>query len=187
MDNVMIDLETLDTKPTSMILTIGAVAFDVDEGLGQEFYSGVRLDFAYPPDRLSTSGDTILWWLQQSDAARARVTQDCGPSAPWLDDMLWNLSDWFEKNFSPEVKVWGNGASFDNAILANAYGYCGETLPWKFYNDRCYRTLKNLYPAITADPFEGVQHNALDDAKHQARHAIKLLHYVRGRNDERVL
>lgn len=40
--NIMVDLETLGTKPNSAILSIGAVAFD-DQGLHDEFYCNVDL------------------------------------------------------------------------------------------------------------------------------------------------
>jgi hypothetical protein len=68
------------------------------------------------------------------------------------------------------MRLWGNGASFDNAILAHAYARCGATPPWKFWNDRCYRTVA----ALTATPRQqgGTHHNALDDARSQAEHLI---------------
>jgi exodeoxyribonuclease VIII len=80
------------------------------------------------------------------------------------------FADWLPKN----VLVWGNGASFDNAILAQCYRAVGMDFPWKFWNDRCYRTLKNLVLDV---PFErtGTHHNALDDARSQAIHASAIL------------
>jgi exodeoxyribonuclease VIII len=71
------------------------------------------------------------------------------------------------------TKVWGNGASFDNAILAHAYGKTRMTLPWKFWNDRCYRTVKALNPQVAMQE-SGVAHHALDDARKQAIHLIEI-------------
>jgi hypothetical protein len=47
-------------------------------------------------------------------------------------------------------------------------------LPWKYWRNRCYRTLKNLHPEV---PIErtGIYHRALDDARSQAVHAMQLL------------
>ena len=38
MQNVMIDLETLGRRAGCAILSIGAVAFDLKQGLGEEMY-----------------------------------------------------------------------------------------------------------------------------------------------------
>ena len=71
----------------------------------------------------------------------------------------------------------GNGADFDLPILAAAYAAVGLSVPWKPYNGRCYRTLKNLAPVVKlARP--GTHHNALDDARTQAVHAIKLMRHI---------
>ncbi len=69
MQNVMIDLETLGTRPGSVILSIGAVEFDRDLGLGREFY--VELNQASSITAgLTTDDATVDWWLDQEDAAR---------------------------------------------------------------------------------------------------------------------
>jgi exodeoxyribonuclease VIII len=76
--------------------------------------------------------------------------------------------------------VWGNGADFDLPILSAAYvaaGFGGP--PWKPYNGRCYRTLKNLRPDVPRPERRGTAHNALDDAVFQAEHAIALLAALR--------
>ena len=83
----------------------------------------------------------------------------------------WALQDADKK----AVRLWGNGASFDNAILSTAYELCElETVqPWRFYNDRCYRTVKSLYPEV-AMVRTGTYHNALDDAESQALHLLAM-------------
>ena len=70
--------------------------------------------------------------------------------------------------------VWGNGADFDNPILAAAYRRLNMPLPWGAYAGRCYRTLKSLRPDIRLER-QGTHHNALDDAVSQAEHAVRLL------------
>ncbi|EIP70379.1 hypothetical protein ECEC1734_1001, partial [Escherichia coli EC1734] len=51
----------------------------------------------------------------------------------------------------------------------------GSPVPWRYYNDRDVRTIVELGKAIdfdarTAIPFEGERHNALDDARYQAKY-----------------
>jgi len=73
--------------------------------------------------------------------------------------------------------VWGNGADFDLPILAAAYKAAGGPPPWKPYNGRCYRTLKNLAPSIKLER-QGTHHQALDDAVCQAKHLIKIVEHL---------
>lgn len=80
------------------------------------------------------------------------------------------FSDWAPKDMRP----YGNGASFDLSILKAAYDAVGLKAPWKFWDERCYRTIKNDYSQIEPDERAGTHHNALDDAKFQALHAIKI-------------
>ena len=69
--------------------------------------------------------------------------------------------------------VWGNGASFDNVILANAYEALGRRAPWQFWQDRCFRTVKSMYPKLELARL-GTYHNALDDAKWQTEYLLAL-------------
>ncbi|EER9151029.1 exonuclease, partial [Escherichia coli] len=73
------------------------------------------------------------------------------------------------------VQVWGNGANFDNTILRRSYERQGIPCPWRYSNDRDVRTIVELGKAVdfdarTAIPFEGERHNALDDARYQAKY-----------------
>ena len=185
MENVMIDLETWATVPTAAILSIGAVAFDQHAGLGPEFYVVVRKDVKIPltNTHFTTDYETVEWWKKQSPEAQKVLAacRDHKASVP-LTHALGMLAGWLLQ-FGPEVKVWGNGAEFDNAILHHAYAVGGCPTPWQYSNSRCYRTLRALaqhYMATTYPPLVGTAHHALDDAKHQARCAIQLLKALRG-------
>lgn len=164
MNNVMVDLETLGKGSNAAIVAIGAVEFDPVEGLGREFYKVVNAESSVKAGMV-IDADTVKWWMQQSDEARDIFHYD-GCS---LDDVLRQFEVWFPF----DAELWGNGATFDNVVLGNAYALCGIARPWSYRGDRCYRTLKNLYPLEME--WEGTHHNALDDAKNQARHAIAIL------------
>lgn len=170
MNDVMHDLETMGVGPGAAIVAIGAVEFDPDTGkLGREFYQEIRLE-----DSVAAGGvidaSTVLWWMQQSDDARAAVYNKGGVS---LLAALIQFAQWL-RACGPDVKLWGNGAAFDNVILRNAYGLMRMAPPWDHRNDRCYRTLKNLRPGIELVR-GGTHHNALDDAISQARRAVAIL------------
>lgn len=73
------------------------------------------------------------------------------------------------------LKVWGNGATFDNVILRGAYERAGQVCPWQFWNDHDVRTIVTLGRVVGFDPkrdmpFDGIAHNALADARHQAKY-----------------
>jgi inhibitor of KinA sporulation pathway (predicted exonuclease) len=107
----------------------------------------------------------MLWWMKQSEAARKEIVE----ASSDLDETLEEFTQWLPT----DSKVWGNGADFDNVILSAAYQKVGQTLPWKFWNNRCFRTVRSL--CNVPYKFEGTAHNALDDAKNQALHLIQIM------------
>ena len=162
MTEIMIDLETMGNGPTAAIIAIGAVEFSLEtKTLGREFYEIVDLESAMKAGG-TVDASTILWWMQQSDEARAAFRRPGMHIAEALGMFrVWLLDSRFDGN------VWGNGAAFDNVVLRSAYVRLGLTQPWSFRNDRCFRTVKALYPQIDWS-YQGTAHNALDDAKSQA-------------------
>ncbi|EFB8330494.1 TPA: 3'-5' exoribonuclease [Escherichia coli] len=167
--HLMIDLETMGKNPDAPIISIGAIFFDPQTGdMGPEFSKTIDLDTAGGViDR-----DTIKWWLKQSREAQSALLTDEIP----LDDALLQLREFIDENSGEFfVQVWGNGANFDNVILRRSYERQGIPCPWRYCNDRDVRTIVELgktidFDARTVIPFEGVRHNALDDARHQAKY-----------------
>ncbi|HAX6902813.1 TPA: exonuclease, partial [Escherichia coli] len=167
--HLMLDLETMGKNPDAPIISIGAIFFDPQTGdMGPEFSKTIDLETAGGViDR-----DTIKWWLKQSREAQSAIMTDEIP----LDDALLQLREFIDENSGEFfVQVWGNGANFDNTILRRSYERQGIPCPWRYYNDRDVRTIVELGKAIdfdarTAIPFEGERHNALDDARYQAKY-----------------
>ena len=174
MNHIMLDLETMGTGPNAAIVAIGAVEFELTKTggqLGDSFYQCISLESAMAAGG-QVDASTVLWWLKQSDAARAMFAQ------PAVSDYeaLVTFAEWMAKRGETKnVRVWGNGASFDNVILASAYRRTGLQLPWNSFNDRCYRTVKSMHPAAPAIQRTGTHHNAKDDAINQANHLIAML------------
>ncbi|EED1425609.1 3'-5' exoribonuclease, partial [Escherichia coli] len=167
--HLMIDLETMGKNPDAPIISIGAIFFDPQTGdMGPEFSKTIDLDTAGGViDR-----DVIKWWLKQSREAQSAIMTDEIP----LDDALLQLREFIDENSGEFfVQVWGNGANFDNTILRRSYERQGIPCPWRYCNDRDVRTIVELGKAVdfdarTAIPFEGERHNALDDARYQAKY-----------------
>lgn len=172
MNDISIDLETLSTRQDAAILSIGAVEFDRNTGaIGRRFYVEVNIDSAVKNGHVS--GSTLAWWAAQSEAAKRLF--GAHQVKETLTVALISLSAFISETASTagDVRVWGNGATFDISILEHAYQSCSAEAPWKFWNIRDMRTIVDAGAAIGFDkasvPFQGVAHNALDDAEHQAR------------------
>lgn len=167
MPHIMIDLETMGTRPDAPIIAIGAVAFDKD-GVHDTFYLNVDLQSAVTTGA-KIDPSTVMWWLQQSKEARAAFDTKGVELVTALD----KLDAWFDMQVDGCDGVWGNGASFDNTILSESYKRLGFNPPWPFWKDRCYRTVKSMYPEVEMAR-GGTHHNALDDARSQALHLIEI-------------
>lgn len=177
MNHVMVDLETLGQTPGCAILSIGAVAFDpYTSELGPEFYEVVNTRSCFDAG-LKQDESTVNWWKTQK-AEAAAVLDEARESKVLLAEALSRFRSYLQKFGLRDIRVWGNGSDFDNAILACCYKSINQNLPWRFYNNRCFRTLKNIRSVV--EPVrQGTYHNALDDAKHQARHALALMETLR--------
>lgn len=167
--DVMIDLETMGNGPNAAIVAIGAVEFDpTTRSLGRLFYQVADLETSVRGGG-EIDASTVMWWLRQSDEARNGI---CGEGQP-LQQVLVAFGTWLA-GLAEDVKVWGNGAAFDNVILAQAYRRADLTAPWPHWNDRCYRTMKAMRPDVKMERV-GVHHNALSDAASQALHLMAIL------------
>lgn len=167
----MLDLETMGTDPNAAIIAIGAVEFDITtQEVGERFYAVVDLVSSVESGGV-IDPSTVLWWMKRSEEARSEFSH----GGEILEIALQKFSAWMENRGKREdVRVWGNGAAFDNVILATAYRCNRLQLPWTVWNDRCYRTVKALNPTVKMQR-TGTHHNAVDDAESQARHMIALL------------
>jgi hypothetical protein len=165
--HIMIDLETMGTRPTAPIMSIGAVAFDAT-GIHDKFYANVDLKSAVNSGA-AIDPSTVMWWMSQSDESRAALLDKDDQYA--IVGALSALSAW--RDWGKVVGVWGNGATFDNVILRETYYRAAVPCPWPFWNDKCYRTVKGIYPDVELVRV-GTLHNALADARTQAEHLIAI-------------
>lgn len=169
----MLDLETLGNNNNAAIVSIGAYYFDTnDPNNGEEYYILVK-----PSSSVATGQvvdvSSVVWWMDQSDDARKEIVR-AEKEGSTLSAALLDFSRWYKamqsKSGKTNLPVWGNGATFDNVIIASAFKLTGYEKPWSYRSDHCYRTLANLCPEVHKNEMEGTIHNALDDAKIQAKH-----------------
>lgn len=201
--HIELDLETLGLEHGSMVVSVGAVVFDPERpelepggDLGQ-FHEFLLLDDQKKAG-LSIDPATVMWWMGQEDAARLDIVDGYHRNTLPVHIALSMLSEWMEQVSGEAlepgkpltVKVWGNGANFDPPMLREVYRRFGINCPWAWYNERCHRSVCKAYRELlwltaegTGDEpqFQGTQHNALEDALHQARVLTYLYNRVRKR------
>lgn len=173
--DVMLDLETLSTRPNAAIISIGAWPFRLDGKPTNHpsFYRNVDAQSSIDAG-LTIDGDSLMWWLQQADAARTRLTAPAPVplKAALLDFRAW-CSDFCGKGNWDVFRIWSHGASFDIPVLESAYLSVRLDKPWRYNAARDTRTLFHVAGGVDWDAefkllVGGTQHDALDDARIQA-------------------
>ena len=183
-EQCMLDIETLDTASSAVVLSIGAVAFslvgnDNEDSLRERrrcFYAPLKIQIQLDMGR-TINESTLQWWMQQSDQARTVFTE---PRGTVLNALL-GLNRFCETN---GIKyMWGNGNTFDNVVVRSLYqdSSIPGRYPIDFRSDMDLRT----YRLAAGSPAHkdmniqriGTHHNALDDAKYQVLQA-QLYHQI---------
>ena len=160
----MLDIETLSTRPESVVLTLGAVKFDpwadeVDTESG--LYLRIDVDEQLALDR-HVQQETVDWWGTQPEDVREEALGEQERTS--LNDSVDQLNRFLVGSNS----IWCQGPAFDIVILENLYRQLGRPTPWQFWQIRDSRTLFGVH----GDPREKGRtgaHNALIDCYYQAR------------------
>lgn len=175
--DLMIDTETAGLPPTGALMSIGAVFFDAQTcELGPTFNRTIHLASSVRHGGTIDAG-TMLWWLRQGDAARKSVAY----GGELIGVVLTEFDIWIHQHCRIEdVRPWGNASTFDLTIVGGAYKRLDLQTPWHWVNERCFRTVQNMFPAVPYDPSQKGEgaHNALTDAIFQVEHLFK----IRNRN-----
>jgi exodeoxyribonuclease VIII len=185
----MIDLETLGQEPGSVIVTLNAVQFDLETGrTGRIFEKNINIK-SCEQYGLKIDPGTALWWMDQNDAARSQLV-DSQINAVDLNSVLLEFASWLRRLPHQtirglidvrEIYVWGRGPRFDMALLSYAYKAAGFAMtPWDFRKECCVRTMEMLEPEIKKNTIrEGVEHNGVDDAKHQIKYVSEIYRKIK--------
>lgn len=172
MKDISIDLETLSLSNRARILSIGACEFNRETGaIGKQFYCTLEPPIDSIGKCIETSDATAEWWDKQSSEAKAALQLNRLGYASGLNSfMIWM------RNFNTQaIKVWANEPSFDCAILGHSLQAHKFATPWQFYNERSYRTIKDIGKEIVGIDYANLEiknatkHHALEDAIYQAK------------------
>lgn len=176
---VQIDCETLALSPNAVVLSIGAVAYDIAgifsrielfPSIGEQVAEGREVD-----------DNTFNWWLMQNENARTSIARGRRAS-------IATVSAQFNMWIAPILKYYGGientyfsayGIDFDLPIVSTLLSKYDQ-LPWEgkdgYRQKICLRTLQGIYTDDFVWPNKQVAHTALADAESQALAHIALMH-----------
>ena len=169
----MIDVESMGKGADAALVALGAAFFDIrTQTIGPTFLRTINLATAVR-DGGTMDPSTVIFWLRQGDAARHSAAYN----GQDIRKVLQDFSDWIKETCRHEdVRPWGNSNAFDLTIVGGAYKRADIKAPWYWTQERDFRTVRNLYPAVEYNPAEKGDgaHNALQDAKFQVEHLWKI-------------
>lgn len=160
--DIMVDIETLDTQPTAVILSIAARAFNIKSGKTETIGFNVTIEIQSQIDQgRTTSIATVLWWGKQSErASDLAFSEEMN-----LLTALIQLREYFQSHCTNNTRVWSRSPSFDLVVLKNALG---NDLPiWEYNQERDVRTYNWAIPIKTKRKHYVVTHIAHEDVKNQ--------------------
>ena len=176
-DMAMLDLETLGVESGAAILSVGLVCFDLD---GPDRAASLHLGISKPLGKIEIG--TTMWWMQQSDDARKRIVDvtNHGDTELIVCASIKSMVEVFGIK-----ELWSNGPSFDERLLHEMFDrnhQVGKSWPFRHNAGRDCRTIFDIGATLNVPWIEreGVGHDALDDAIHQANNVAAILRHLRG-------
>lgn len=169
--HLVLDIETLSTAKSAAVLSIGWAIIKNCNIIQQ---NEVRLRLAEQIALGDVSADTLKWWLdgEKMDAMKALALlpeYSADIALTILGNSVTNTGTRWD-----EVMVWGNAPSFDCDILEHQYRVLGRGKPWKYWNERDIRTLRDVAKLDRVTP--KIAHSAMWDAVAEAE---MLCNYLR--------
>jgi len=170
-DHIMCDIETLGTKPRTVVLQCAMIRFDPHvQNTYEELLEDSCTQYFNVQDQLNKGrvidASTLDWWASgdHTTAPLRRGLQETGDVGAKLDA----INRWLGTG---RYKLWGNGVSFDNVIMEALYYHYGREWKFKFWDYLDLRTIKAMTDAKKLEPPVGQgfkAHDATCDAALQA-------------------
>lgn len=165
--HLSLDLETLGTRPGSVVLSIGAVVFRPATGEICRAFHANLLPEPQIDAGMTADAATAQWWAAPARRqAWEMLLLGRQPPLRALGALAGLFEDWHC------TAVWGHGAGFDVTLTEAAMGAFGIVPPWHFTVARDTRTLFAA-AGVQVDRSGGLHHHALADATAQAEAVVR--------------
>lgn len=186
---LMLDLETLDIGPRSIVTQVGVIAFPLDDPETEmrriSEYLPVQPQVAL---ERTMSFQTFLWWLDQEETARKRLRESAGND---MEEMLAlvrgvhrKLSDLIRSVGEQNIELWARGPQFDVVNLESLFVDCGLYAPWRYDTVMDLRTAARLAGVKSEDVDRAglIPHIAVEDCKFQIRVYMEAMRKLRSQH-----
>ena len=151
MYELMFDLETLDTKPSAVVLSVGVVIWETFETTDgslawkpvERFLRVLDMEYQLKMNR-TVSQATFLWWQNQDPTAKAEAFN---PVRQPVSRVMGELRDCVDKYADPEVgdpginAFWASPATFDFPIWEDLAMTFSNSVPWTYRQKYDVRTV----------------------------------------------
>jgi len=169
--NVMIDIETLGTKPGSAVLEIAAATFEQEGGGPLEWFA-VEIDLlSCLACGLTVDTGTAAWHLAQGYTGNLRGQP--------LAEAVMRLHVWM-RDKAAIATVWAWGMDFERSMIEAACAAVQSALPWHYYQGADARTIWNV--AFPGGKAAKRKHRAADDVAAQITDLQVAIKELKGRN-----
>lgn len=155
-----LDIESLDLGTRPVITQIALLAYDLDEDemIKTEYveYLPIQPQLDMKPAR-TVSASTIVWWMSQSDEARARFSENLGDDSFDLQWLAKSFCDTFAKltgNFTIPYVLMAKGPQFDVCAVETLLLELDLAIPWNIVQSDYNRVvdLRSLLRHEKVDP-----------------------------------
>lgn len=176
--DIMLDLETLGTRPDAAIIQVGAVFFEPKSGGKILNDKGFNKHVIYQDGAGTVDHGTLGFWLTEKSAAQ--MGENLETKADFLPSVLQAFVKFPKEALGlgwDEVgNIWANPADFDFPILKSAFVRVGQDAPWGRRSTRDARTLFDIVGGKPEIDWTGMTaHDAFDDAVGQAMQVQKAM------------
>jgi 3' exoribonuclease, RNase T-like len=185
---LMLDIESLDLGPRSVITQIALFALDLeeDETIDTHLHSylPIQPQLDLMPAR-TISASTLWWWMQQPDEARAAFEFSTSEDFNDLPVLMQHFIVQFERMTRGRTyQLWARGPQFDVVNVESLLRDCGLKAPWRHDSVADLRTVMREAGISSSDveqPHGFIAHNAAWDCKFQLLCLREAQRKIRGR------
>jgi hypothetical protein len=188
---LMVDIESLDVSARSIVTQIALYPFHLEEEELLPDSLHIFLPLQAQMDLIPTrtmSADTFVWWMGQSDDARARFERNTSDDFNELPILMRQFVSRFEKltHMYGDYELIARGPQFDVVNIETLLRDCGLKAPWKYDKVVDLRTMCRLAGVSTKngdvpEPHGYVPHDALWDCKYQIAQYFEAKRRLRSR------
>lgn len=170
--HVVIDLETLDTVPTAVVLSIGIAVGNLQEGITWKKHWNLCVPSQIFAGR-SLSQGTVNWWREKDLSLQLAAIEYPVAVTGALYEVQKTLNDLKKAAGEDSFSIWGNSPSFDLGILSNLFAQYKFGVPWNYWQERDLRTFSALFGEKFIPP--ATAHIAVEDAAAELDFILKKL------------